>query len=181
MFEDQYRFAIKKDLDVDISKKDFDKVDTIALDLKHNKLKKAKFMELFERLSVRKFENLEIDLREYDGLDDDKVLALIDCVRNYNLKTFILILSDINLTDDEFEGLIYKTMEKMTNLEKLHLELENINMTEIKRKVIEKILTKLKNIDTVYINLKRNKLTPQDISHISKAMHHIPNQDFVCE
>lgn len=179
MLEDQYKFDIIKDSDIEQYKTDWDKVDTIKLILKHNKLSIPKFEELFQRLSATKIENLEIDLTDYEHLDQDRIQALVDCVRGMNLKTFVFLLSNVSLKDNQFNQLIYDTMENMFNLKTLYLELENVGMNSNKVKTLENLLSKHQNIKSLYINLKKNNLTKDDVAHVSKVTMHIPSRDII--
>ena len=179
MLESQYEFKIIKDHDVDSFKKDFDKVDSIKLDLKNNKLHKAKFLELFERLSVTKLNYVLIDFTNYDGLDSEKFEAFVNCIRNWNPKTLILLLSGIQMSDTQFESLIYESLRTMNNLENFYLDIQDIKFNKNKMKSLEKLIPKLVNLSNIFINLKKNNLHNEDISHISKEIQHIPAREFL--
>ena len=179
MIEQQYEFKIIKDHDVDTFKKDFDKIDSIKLDLKNNKLHKVKFLELFERLSVTKLSYFQLDLSNYDGLDNEKFEAIVNCIRNWNLKTFILLISGVKLTDTQFDSLVFESLRTMNNLENLYLDIQNINFSKSKMKTLEHLIPKMENLNNIFINLRNNNLLKEDIAHISKEIQHIPAREFL--
>jgi hypothetical protein len=179
MLESQYEFKIIKDHDVDAFKKDFDKVDSIKLDLKSNKLHKAKFLELFERLAVTRLNYVQIDLTNYDGLDSEKFEALVNCIRNWNPKTLILLLSGVKMSDTQFDSLMFESLRTMNSLENLYLDLQNTDFNKNKMKSLEKLLPKLESLNNIFLNLKSNNLHTEDITHISKEIQHIPAREFL--
>ncbi len=179
MVDQAYEFKIIKDHDVDSLKNDFDKVDTVKLDLKNNKLHKAKFEELFERLSVTKIQYFQLDLANYEGLDADKFEAIVKCLRSWNLKTLILLFSGVKLADDQFESLIFETFRTHTNLENLYLDLESIGFSKNKMRTLERIIPKLENLNNIYINLKNNDLGKNEIVQLSKEIQNIPARELL--
>jgi hypothetical protein len=179
MVDKQYEFKIIKDHDVDNFKKDFDKVDTVKLDLKMNKLHKIKFQELFERLAATRLNYFLLDLTNYDGLDSDKVEAIINCIKNWNLKTLILCLQGVKLNDNQFNSLFYESIRTMTNLENLYIDLENSGATKSKLKSLEHLIPKMNKLNNIFLNLRNNKIEKEDVNQISKEIQHIPAREFL--
>jgi hypothetical protein len=179
MLDTQYDFSIIKDKDIDNFKKDFDKVDTIKLDLKNNKLHPSKFEELFDRLSRTKISYFQLDLTNYSDLDNEKLESIVKCLRCWNLKTLILLFSHVKFANPQFESLIYESIHMNSNLENLYLDLENINFDSNKMRTLEKLIPKLKNLQNIYINVKSNHLTKEEITKLSKAMNHVPVREFI--
>lgn len=181
MLESQYEFTIIKDKDIDTYRKDFDKVDTIKLDLKKNKLSYPKFEELFDRLSRTKLTYFQLDMSNYADLDNEKLSCIVKCIRNWNLKTLILLFPHVKFTDPQFESLIFESIKTMTNLENLYLDLENINFDSNKMRTMEKLIPKIKNLQNIFINIKSNNLSKDDIAKLSKELNHIPVREFIWE
>ena len=179
MLDKQYEFKIIKDKDIENFKKDFDKVDTIKLDLKNNKLSASKFEELFDRLSRTKIAYFQLDLSNYSDLDNEKLESIVKCLRCWNLKTLILLFSQVKIADSQFESLIYESIHMNSNLENLYLHLENINFDSNKMSTLEKLIPKLKNLQNIYINIKSNNLKKEEITKLSKAMNHVPTREFL--
>jgi hypothetical protein len=181
MIEEQYEFRILKDKDIDTYKSDFDKVDKIKLDLKKNKLHPIKFVELFDRLSRTKMSYFQLDMSNTSDLDDDKLDAIVKCIRVWNLKSLILLFSNVKLTDTQFESLIFESIQTMTNLENLYLDLENIDFDENKLHTLERLIPKLKNLQKIFLNIKRNKITRNEIERLGKNLKHISSQELIFE
>lgn len=181
MIDEQFTFTIIKDKDIDTFKTDFDKVDTIKLDLKKNKLHFAKFEELFDRLSRTSINYFHLDLSNYSDLDNDKLACIVKCIRNWNLKTLILLFPHVKLTDPQFESLIYESIKTMNNLENLYLDLENIGFDASKMRTLERLIPKLKNLQNVFINIKGNNLTKDEIAKLSKELNHVHQREFLFE
>jgi hypothetical protein len=179
MVDQNYDFKIIKDHDVDTLKSEFDKVDSIKLDLKNNKLSKVKFDELFERLSVTKLQYFQLDLMNYEGMHPDKLESIIKCLRSWNLKTFILLFSGVKISDNDFESLLFETLRTHTNLENLYLDLERCGLSKNKLRTLERIIPKLENLSNIYINLKNNDLVKNEIVQLSKEIQHIPARDLL--
>jgi hypothetical protein len=183
MIDKEYEFKIYKDSDLDHYKKEFDKVDCIRLDLRNTKLSKDKFQELFERLTVtsHKLNALQIDISDFDRLDDDYISYMSMSIRSLNLKTFIFNFSECQLTDSQFECLVYDSLMAMTKLEKLYLFMENIKFDECKAKILEKLFSKLKGLEYLYMDLKKNKLEKDDIAMFEKCFAHVYTKEIIYE
>jgi len=179
MLEKQFEFKIIKDHDVDAFKKDFDKVDSVKLDLRNNKLHKNKFEELFERLAATRIQYFSMDLSNYENLDEDKFESIVKCLRNWNLKTLILFIPGVKLNDNQFESLFYESLRTMSNLENLYLDMENTNFNKSKMRALERVLPKLENLNNVYINIKNNNILKDDITTISKEIQNIPARELL--
>jgi hypothetical protein len=179
MIDTQFDFKICKDHDVDTYKKDFDKVDKIRLDMKNNKLSTLKFEELFERLSATKIEYFQLDISNFDKINSEMFEAIIKCIRTWNLKTLILQISGINISDSQFESLIFESLRTMTNLQNLYLDMERVGWNKNKNRSIERLIPQLESLNNIFLNVKNNNLTKDEIEGISKMIKHIPSREFI--
>jgi len=132
-------------------------------------------------VTSHKLNALQIDISDFDKLDDDFISYMSMCIRSLNLKTFIFNISEIQLSDSQFESLIYDSLMAMVKLEKLYLFMENIKFDEPKMKYLEKLFLKLKNLDYLFMDLKKNKLEKDDIALFEKYIAHIPSKEILYE
>lgn len=175
-----YDFEVIKNADIEKYKHDFDKVDTIKLDLRNNKLSKGKWEELFQRLSATKIIHFQLNLDNYDELDDSKVMDLVDCLKVWNLHSLVLNFSNVKLTDAQFEQIFYEAICMMTKLVKLAIDIENVKFDEFKARCLEKLLQKLQ-LKEFYLNIRRNHVSKDELARITKFMSHIPSRELLIE
>jgi len=178
MSENLYEFKIIKDHDVEVCKKDFDKLNKIKLDLRNNKLSIIKFEELFERLSITRIEIFELDL-SYTECSSSALECINKCLRFWNLKTLILKIVGIKISDSDFDSLIYESLKLMSNMTNLYLDLESLNKwTHNKSRSMNKLFSKLQ-LEKIYINLKNASCNKEDMEEISKSIKHISTKELI--
>ncbi len=185
MLESEYEFTIHKDKDVDLYRKDFDKINKVKLVLpKACKITQNKFDELFERLSVTKIEYFQLDMTEAISSTTlstaDMLYAINKCIRCWNLKTFILQIPHLKLSNDQVDGLIYESLRNMTNLENLYVDLSGcVDTHSIVARAFEKLIPRLKSLENIFINMKECKLAKEEMNSISNVIKHVKVREFL--
>ena len=169
-----------KDQDVDEIKKEIkDMKDTfnIHLDIRNSELNKQKFGDLFKLISQGKPNQFRLDLTEID-LDDEKIQEISKCFEKWDLNKFKLIMSNLKMNEEQFEN-IFNAISKMKNLQHLHLEMENVNMNNKKRKIIDKTLKEMTKLNDVYISVRKNKIPENEINQFYKLVERYTTRYFL--
>jgi hypothetical protein len=179
MLDQQYRFTIHKDEDIDKYRKDFDKINHIHLDLRNHKLSNDKFIELFERLSATKLEDAHFD---FEGLcfEESELSAIIKCLSCWDLRKCSLNFDNVRIPDTQFERLI-DALRFMGSLEKLNLRFRNIGMNDYKLKALCQHLEKVHNLENFFIDISGNGLEKEQIVHLSKVMNGFKARELIWE
>ncbi len=179
MLENQYRFQIHKNDDIEKYRKDFDKIDNIILDLRDHKLNHEKFNELFERLSMTKIHDACIDFSN-TPLDKLQVESFLKAIRTWNLRRCSLNFQNVPFSDEHFNSIV-DALRYMANLEKLSLNFQNCKINEEKIRALEKIVEKLTNLECLELDLSRNNLKKEEIVNLSKIMNNIRTRELKWE
>ena len=119
---------------------------------------------------------MHIDLSS-TTLDDKNVEALTTCIKNLKLKNLSLHLSNIKLSDDQYEK-VMKSLEGMKSLKILHLEMENVNLNNKKRKRIESLIESLPDLTHVSINLRNNNISEEDANYMNSLLNRFAVRHF---
>jgi len=117
-----------------------------------------KMCEKIKRLDL--YNRIHLDISSLPDVSDDWIDAISDTLKSFNPREINFNFSNSNLSDIHFEKLVYQSLKNMDNLEKLHLVMENLNITANKMKYIEDIveILKSKKLNHVFLNLKRNEI-----------------------
>jgi hypothetical protein len=175
----KYEWKVSTNEDIDkLSISKDQKINSIMIDFKGGVIDKTKFNDFFQnKLSLAKtLETLELDLTNYE-LDNQAIENICKTLKAMdNLKEFNLHISETKLWDEQFEKLLCESIGGKKSLTKLHLIMENVNMTDNKRKCIEKLVKSLPNLNYVHINLQRNQLTQTELSDLHNMIFHFPHR-----
>ena len=137
----------------------------------HNDIDYENFKFLFDKLSkIEAYNRFHVDFIKFN-FTDDKIQHFSNCLKIWNLKEFNLNISDISISDSQFENLLKKCFLEMKNLKKLHLILENIQINSQKVKSIVNALEYLPNLNHVFINIKRNIIEIEDMTFLNQALN----------
>jgi EAL domain-containing protein (putative c-di-GMP-specific phosphodiesterase class I) len=118
-----------------------------------------------------------MDIKDWQ-LDDDKVNKIASLLKNWNLYHFCLNMSNVNLTDNQFEDLL-SPLKNMSNLEILHLILENTDMNDYKRHALQRLIRDMKNLRSVHINVRSNKISRDALHDFRSLLEPIPIRQFL--
>jgi hypothetical protein len=166
-----YDIRIDDDKDIEHVKLDMNhiqKVDNLHISVRDNILTKEHFLELFSILSQSNQKRVHLDLTNTD-IDEEKLEALTNCLKNWDLNYLQLHVNRIKFTDEQFQKLL-NTLENMTGLHSLILEMEDVNLGVSKRKMIEDTLDHMKHLKSVHINLRNNEISQEDARSIRKML-----------
>lgn len=170
-YECHYDIRIDDDKDLEHVKMDMkhiERVDNLHISLRNNIMTKEHFLELFSTLSNTNQKHLHLDLTNTD-IDDDKIEAIINCFKTWKLNNLQLHVSRIKFTDSQFEKLM-NSIQNMTTLDTLTLEMEDVNMNEKKRNIIEDTLYSMNNLKRVQMNLRNNEISENEGISIRKML-----------
>lgn len=174
----QHEFKIEKNEDIEKCKNDFAKVDHIHLDLKNSTLDDNKFEELCSTLKERSnLKIFQLDISDLE-MNDKKIDNFVNCFKNWNLRHFHINISNIKFTDDQFKK-FFEPLLNMSNLQKLHLIMENVNMNDCKRKFIEDLIEKCNNLTDVSLNIKNNNLSLEQMDRLRKLIDPVPTRELL--
>jgi hypothetical protein len=168
-----YEYHLSGNEDVDKISTELQKTENVHLDLRANSnMTKENFDKLLDTLSKTKQRIFKCDLKDME-LDDERVGKLANTFKNWNLYHFHLNMSNINLTDKQFDTLI-EPLKSMNDLEILHLIMENINMNDYKRHALQRAIREMNNLRSVHINIRSNKISRDAVSDFRHILEPIP-------
>jgi len=177
-----FEYSIRTNEDIDkFSITNDNKINSLQLDLKGGVVDKTKFIDFFEKklFLAKNLEKLELDLTKYE-VDKQSIETINKFFKeSENLKELSLHISETKLSDDYFDKLMNDSLKGKTSIKRLHLVMENVNMTDNKRKSIEKLVKSMPNLNYIHINIQRNQLTQSDICDLDKLIFHFPNRVFL--
>jgi hypothetical protein len=152
---------------------DVDKVENLHLCLSDTKMTNENFDNLINSLQKSKNERIfKMDIKDWT-LDDTKVDKIANLMKNWNLYHFSLNMTNVNLTDKQFEDLLHP-LKHMQNLEILHLIMENTNITDTKRQYLQKLIRDMNNLRSVHINIRSNKISKDALAEFRSFLEPIP-------
>jgi hypothetical protein len=159
--------------DVNKISTDLQKSENVHLDLRNNSsISKENFDQLLDCLSKSKQRIFKCDIKDME-LDDERVNKLASAMKNWNLYHFNLNMSNVKLSDNQFDSLI-EPLKSMNDLEILHLIMENIDMNEHKRQSLQRAIREMKNLRSVHINIRSNKISRDALSDFRHFLEPIP-------
>jgi hypothetical protein len=166
-------YCVTSENDCNKIQQDCDKIENLHLCLnKSTNMSHENFCKLIDCLSKCNKEKIfKMDISNWQ-LDDDKVNRIASVLKNWNLYHFHLNMSNVNLTDKQFECLL-NPLKGMPNLEILHLIMENINLNDYKRECLRRLVKELKNLRSVHINIRSNKITKDALSEFRSIVEPI--------
>jgi len=82
-------------------------------------------------------------------------------------------MSNVALTDKQFEDML-TPLKDMSHLEILHLIMENVDMNDHKRLVLHKLVRDMKNLRSIHINMRSNKISRDALSDFRSLLQPIP-------
>ena len=149
-------------------------IDSFHLDVKEGHLDNENFNKLFNQVAKANLSNhLHLDLSHIQNWDDQKINTVSGALKHWNLKNLAFHLSDTKLSDDQFQTLL-GSFQHMSNLEKLDISLENVNMNNKKKKFVDSLTKKFPKLNNLRVNIRRNEMTKEDIKEIEDFMSDIP-------
>ena len=150
------------------------KMCSLALDIKSDQFDKKKFNDLFTQLqNVKGLEKIELDLTKFP-MDSEQVELVNKFFKNNEFKEVYVHISETKFDDGLFDKLFNEALTGKKSIEKIHLVMENVNMTESKRKSIEKLVNSLPSLKNVHINMQRNNMTKEDLAELHRLIFHFP-------
>jgi hypothetical protein len=168
-----YEYHLSGNEDIDKISTELQKTENIHLDLRSNtNINTENFDRLLDGLSKTKQRIFKCDIKDME-LDDEKINKLANTLKNWNLYHFHLNISNVNLSDKQFDCLI-EPLKGMNDLEILHLIMENINMDDYKRHSLQRAIRDMKNLRSVHINIRSNKISRDALSDFRHILEPIP-------
>jgi hypothetical protein len=168
-----YEYCVRNENDIQKVCQEVDKIENLHLDLRSTKLNNEDFDKLINGLQQSKNERIfKMDIKDWT-LDDDKVNKIANCLKNWNLYHFSLNMSNVSLTDRQFDELLLP-LRNMNNLEILHLIMENVEMDDYKRRSLQKLVREMKNLRSVHINIRSNKISRDALADFRSLLEPIP-------
>ncbi len=171
------KLASNKDIqDIKIAKDN--KINSLQLDFKGGDVDKKKFINFFEHklCHAKALEKLEIDLTKFE-LDNDCIDSMNICFKEMpNLSHLTMHISETKMWDEQFDRLFNQSLKGKTSIKNLHLVMENVNMTNSKRKSIENLVKSLPNLNHVHVNIQRNQLTENEIRDLNDVIFTYPSR-----
>ncbi len=159
----------------DISKitTDLQKTDNVHLDLRNTtNFTKENFDKILDTLAKTKQRIFKCDIKNIE-VDDEKINKLANTMKNWNLYHCNLNISNVKLSDKQFDSLI-EPFKNMNDLEILHLIMENIDMNDYKRHSLQRAIREMKNLRSVHIDIRSNKISRDAISEFRRLLDPIP-------
>ena len=172
----QLKISCSEDIDK-MAIKEGTKLDTVKIDLKGETLDKQKFNDLFKKLSeVKGLHKVDLDLTKYP-LDNEQIELVNKAFKNMDeIREVNVHFSETKFEDNQFEKLLHDSLAGKKSIEKIHLVMENVNMSDTKRRTIEKLVNSLPNLKNVHINLQRNNMTNEDLIELHRLIFHFPHK-----
>jgi hypothetical protein len=134
------------------------------------------FFKLCEKIKkLDLYNRIHFDFSSLPNISEKWTDVISDTLQNFNPREINFNFSDSSLSDYQFERLLKNSSKNMDNLEKLHLIMENINITQNKIKSIEEIVESLKTkkLNHVFLNLKRNEIKEYTLNNLNEIMGNI--------
>jgi hypothetical protein len=168
-----YEYHLSGNEDIEKISTDLQKTENVHLDLRNNtNMTKENFSKLLDTLSKTKQRIFKCDIKDME-FDDEKVQKLTTCLKNWNLYHFHLNMSNVNLSDKQFDEIL-SPLKNMNDLEILHLIMENINMNDYKRHALQRAIREMNNLRSVHINIRSNKISRDALSDFRHILDPIP-------
>lgn len=174
---DKYECKCTSNEDIDkLALKD-QKLNSLQLDFRGGSVDQQKFIDLFNNklCQTKGLEKLELDLSNFD-INNQQIEAMNNFFKNTDLKELHLHLAETKLFDDQFDRLLNDSLAGKKSINKLHLNMENVNITSSKRASIDKLVKSLPNLNYVHINLQRNNLSKNELTDLHNTIFHFPHR-----
>ena len=174
------KYNITKADDIETFKGDLMQKNSLHVDLqKSGDISEDNWNLIFNQLAVGPKNEFSLDLSNLN-MDEGKIASFANCMQNWNLKKFNLHLAEAKLNDNQFQSLICESIKHMSNLESLDLNLENVEMTQDRRKCLENTINTLPNLKHLSVNIKSKdgNISDVDINDFKKAMHKFKHDFF---
>ena len=146
------------------------KVNHLHVTISQKEILNYNFSVLFNKLSkLEPYNRFHLDMNNF-SIDDEKIEIIIEAVKNWQLREINFNISNTNLSDSQFDKLLFSSLSSIKTLEKVHLILENVQLNANKIKTINSILSSLPNLKHVFLNIKNNKVNLEDLTDLNKAI-----------
>ncbi len=170
-----YKIASSTDIEAFKPEKNL-KLNSLQLDFKGGNFDKTKFTDFFtNKLSHAKdLHKVELDFTRF-GIDNHTIELITEFLSGLkNLREVDFHISECKLTNTQFDKLLNDSLGGKTSMTKLHLNMENVDINEPKRKSIEKLIKSMPNLVHSHINMQRNTLSKSDLDELHGMINHMP-------